>query len=143
MANMVHNGYISVPTRTRIQRTSATYDELNGRSGGAVRRLRVDQFGWAIFRCPGCNTNHRIHVSMAVQMPKGADHPIWEWNGNDELPTITPSIRVWAGVYKDGQNKPYCCHSFIKDGKIQFLGDCTHYLVGQTVDLPEMKTNAE
>jgi len=30
------------------------------------------------------------------------------------------------------------CHSFIRDGKIQFLGDCTHALAGQTVDLPEL-----
>ena len=29
------------------------------------------------------------------------------------------------------------CHSFVTDGRIQFLGDCTHSLAGQTVDLPE------
>ena len=27
------------------------------------------------------------------------------------------------------------CHSFVTDGKIQFLGDCTHELAGQTVEL--------
>ena len=31
------------------------------------------------------------------------------------------------------------CHSFITDGRIQFLGDCTHELKGQTVELPEVK----
>lgn len=30
------------------------------------------------------------------------------------------------------------CHSFVTDGKIQFLGDCTHNLVGQIVELPEI-----
>ena len=30
------------------------------------------------------------------------------------------------------------CHHFIRDGKIQFLGDCTHALRGQTVDLPDI-----
>ena len=30
------------------------------------------------------------------------------------------------------------CHSFIKDGQIQFLGDCTHSLAGQTVALPNL-----
>lgn len=30
------------------------------------------------------------------------------------------------------------CHSYVTDGKIRFLGDCTHKLVGQTVELPEM-----
>ncbi len=28
------------------------------------------------------------------------------------------------------------CHTFITDGRIQFLGDCSHKLAGQTVDLP-------
>ncbi|WP_241754456.1 hypothetical protein [Cupriavidus basilensis] len=29
------------------------------------------------------------------------------------------------------------CHSFVTDGRIQFLGDCTHALAGQTVPLAE------
>lgn len=30
------------------------------------------------------------------------------------------------------------CHTFITDGKVQFLSDCTHALAGQTLDLPEL-----
>jgi hypothetical protein len=30
------------------------------------------------------------------------------------------------------------CHTFVTDGQIQYLGDCTHALAGQTVDLQEM-----
>jgi hypothetical protein len=30
------------------------------------------------------------------------------------------------------------CHSFITDGFIQFLDDCTHPLAGQTVEIPDM-----
>lgn len=29
------------------------------------------------------------------------------------------------------------CHSFVRAGKIEFLGDCTHALAGQTVALPD------
>ena len=29
------------------------------------------------------------------------------------------------------------CHSFVTNGRIQYLGDCTHKLAGQTVDLPD------
>lgn len=29
------------------------------------------------------------------------------------------------------------CHTFIRAGKIEFLGDCTHALAGQTVALPD------
>jgi len=28
------------------------------------------------------------------------------------------------------------CYSYITDGRIQFLSDCTHELANQTVDLP-------
>ncbi len=31
--------------------------------------------------------------------------------------------------------KDEVCHSFVTDGQIQFLGDCTHKLAGQTVPL--------
>ncbi len=31
------------------------------------------------------------------------------------------------------------CHSFVKDGKIQYLKDCWHKLAGQTVDLPDFE----
>lgn len=30
------------------------------------------------------------------------------------------------------------CHSFVRDGKIEFLNDSTHSLAGQTVDLPPL-----
>lgn len=30
------------------------------------------------------------------------------------------------------------CHSFVTDGKIQFLSDCSHAKAGMTIDLPEI-----
>jgi hypothetical protein len=42
--------------------------------------------------------------------------------------------------HEDGfkfDSKPSICHSFVTDGRIQFLNDCTHSLAGQTVDLPD------
>jgi hypothetical protein len=30
------------------------------------------------------------------------------------------------------------CHSYVRDGKIEFLNDSTHKLAGQTVPLPDM-----
>lgn len=29
------------------------------------------------------------------------------------------------------------CHSYVRDGKIEFLGDCFHDLKNTTVELPE------
>lgn len=83
------------------------------------------------FCCPGCNAKHSIQV--------GSDFgPNWSWNGSLERPTFQPSVLVTyngADAGRDGA-PPAVCHSFVTDGRIQYLGDCTHELAGQTADLP-------
>lgn len=100
------------------------------------------------FHCDGCNSAHGVIV-------KGSKSPLWGFNGSEEKPTFTPSILVrWVSVPKeleedekgklvtqsDGRvkgSKNEICHSFVTDGKIKYLNDCTHHLKGQTVDLPD------
>jgi hypothetical protein len=72
-----------------------------------------------VFLCPGCKTYHPF------------DLPRWTWNGSFDAPTFRPSLMVNAS------NPSSRCHSFVTDGKIQFLNDCWHGLAGQTVDLPD------
>lgn len=60
---------------------------------------------------------------------------IWGWNGSGDAPTFTPSIFVNPPQARSPHSPS--CHSFVTDGRIQFLGDCTHELAGQTVDLPD------
>lgn len=95
------------------------------------------------FWCPGCDQAHQV----VVETPEG-----WGFNGNLELPTFTPSVHVlmtkWAGTFEQygkwtlpthpnvEPGSKAICHSFVTDGRIQFLGDSTHTLAGQTVDLP-------
>lgn len=71
------------------------------------------------FWCPGCDSVH-------------APNHTWAYNGDPERPTFSPSILVRGG------SENITCHSFVTDGRIQFLGDCTHALAGQTVDLPDV-----
>lgn len=78
------------------------------------------------FECPGCGTHHHIRS-------KG-DEPVWGFNGDVERPTFTPSLLV---QWRD-KNGPQKCHSFITDGKIRFLGDCTHEHAGKTLDMRDM-----
>jgi len=76
------------------------------------------------FWCPGCDENHAPTAS-------------WTFNGDYEKPTFSPSILVRAPDPDNPGKYVRVCHSFVKDGQIQFLSDCTHKLAGQTVDLPE------
>ena len=82
------------------------------------------------FWCPGCDGIHGIRA-------KGQS-PCWDFNGDLVKPTFSPShLTGWHG--DDGKKfSEHRCHSFIKDGKIQFLNDCHHKLAGQTVDLPPL-----
>lgn len=111
--------------------------------GQLSAKLRSVQDGGVTFWCPGCQAPH--HVT------KG-----WAFDGNVDRPTFSPSVLVRSGHFIPGHTGPcWCsynrehpnnpapfvctvCHSFVVDGRIQFLGDCTHALVGQTVEVPEL-----
>jgi hypothetical protein len=81
------------------------------------------------FSCPGCGAGHALNTDPS----KG--RPCWTFNGDFERPTFTPSI---LARWTFGENhEPRVCHSFVTDGNIQFLGDCTHALAGQTVPLED------
>lgn len=85
-----------------------------------------------IFECPGCGHSHGLYITH----PNDIGHK-WGFDGNMESPTVTPSINSkWT--YAGG--KKHVCHFFIRQGKIQFLGDCTHELKGQTVDMEDVDT---
>ncbi len=87
-----------------------------------------DPDGKYAFKCPGCNRTHHIPT-------KGPQ--AWGFNNSADKPTFTPSL---LSYYEGpGGEKAKVCHSFITDGKIQFLGDCYHDLKNQTIDLPEIK----
>lgn len=76
------------------------------------------------FECPGCGQNHWPYTSG----PKA-----WGFNGDLVRPTFTPSLLVrWT---EGPEHTPRVCHSFIRDGQIEFLSDCTHALAGKTVPL--------
>lgn len=79
--------------------------------------------GMKVFFCPGCNQHH------------GFDSR-WTFNGDFERPTFSPSLMVTLGHHPD---PPDICHSFVRDGRIEYLNDCTHSLAGQTIDLPDVE----
>lgn len=103
--------------------------------------LRDATNGGLLFWCPGCDRAHQVRVG-------DGPGPRWGWNGSADRPTFTPSILVqyehWVPPASAENPDPGpqtkrtdICHSFVTDGRIQFLADCTHAFAGQTVPLPE------
>lgn len=96
--------------------------------------LRHTEDGKYVFFCPACRCGHYFNNT-------------WTWNGDWEKPTVSPSIlvrsirditddehaKIMAGEKLDIPKT--ICHSFVKEGKIEFLSDCTHELAGKTVNL--------
>jgi hypothetical protein len=80
---------------------------------------------YVVFFCPGCRDPHVIPTLGKMG---------WKWNESCESPTFEPSILV-----HDGAVRKAVCHSFVKNGRIEFLPDCTHALKGMTVDLPPVE----
>ncbi|NMW24036.1 ammonia monooxygenase [Rhodanobacter denitrificans] len=114
---------------------------------------KVKQFGSGSlhFDCPGCGEPHVVNVS--------GGHPGWTFNGDFERPTLSPSVLVRTGHYCNNPPVPgncacdfqqrfpdqdpwdwpcSICHSYVRDGRIEFLPDSTHALAGKTVELPDI-----
>lgn len=72
------------------------------------------------FWCDGCQEVHSINNT-------------WNFNNDFKKPTFSPSILV-QGTSKNSPTY-FRCHSFIENGQIRYLDDCTHKLAGQTIDL--------
>lgn len=105
--------------------------------------LRIIEGGSLGFWCPGCKEMHVVATSR------------WTFNGDYDRPTFSPSVLVTSGHYvprfqtgdtcwctynaeHPDEPAPYkCerCHTWVRDGQIVFLSDCTHELAGKTVPL--------
>jgi hypothetical protein len=79
-----------------------------------------DDLGYMIY-CPACESPHHFDKR-------------WTFNGNLEAPTFTPSMLVNGNPKFHNPTVPRC-HSFVTNGQIKYLADCTHGMAGQTVKL--------
>lgn len=112
--------------------------------GRLSSKLRSVEGGGFAYWCQGCEEMHQVTSG-------------WTYNGNPEAPSFQPSVLVTSGHFLSNYEpgKPcWCtynerhpgrasfkcrrCHTFITDGQVQFLGDCSHELAGQTLPLPDL-----
>ena len=87
------------------------------------------------FVCPGCvellSEAGRLASGLHV-LPIEPDRNglFWEWDGNLEAPTLTPSILTHIG--------DKACHSYLTAGVFHFLEDSAHSMAGQHVEMPDL-----
>ncbi|WP_281681813.1 DUF6527 family protein [Zunongwangia profunda] len=111
-----------------------------------IELQKSDEGLQAFFECPGCGNMHGLNIN-------GTKRPNWKYTGTESKPTFSPSILTrWVSVPRNPEEdengnyilgsdgrikgaKNEVCHSFVTNGKIRFLNDCTHELAGKTVDL--------
>ena len=103
--------------------------EPNGRDLGS--------YAWIY--CPGCKSYHRLRIRMPkeptaeeINDQKANRHGLWSFNGDVDKPTFRASLLV------NSKYPEVRCHSWITNGKIQFLSDCFHQLKNTTVELPDI-----
>lgn len=83
-----------------------------------------------LIECPACKSPHVFDKR-------------WTFNGDYNKPTFSPSMKSsWGGTIDPVSNRievpEQVCHSFVRDGKIEFLNDCTHDMKNSVVELPEI-----
>lgn len=82
--------------------------------------------------CLGCDQTHLVYVQPCDRK----NIHVWKFNGDIETPTLSPSV-VFEIKFAIPEKPNIKCHHFIRDGKIQYLNDCTHKYAGQIIDIPD------
>jgi hypothetical protein len=109
-----------------------------------VKAKPMKQDGRVYWPCEPHEATHiRLHMPgpfpnriLPVRRAETPTHPSWEWNGSTESPTLWPSLLTHGC---DGT----VCHSFVRDGQVEFLADCTHEFAGQNVELLDVDGESE
>lgn len=97
--------------------------------------------GGASFWCPGCEDMHHIGPQWEIDFGSNTVAPSILVTSGHFVPGFKAGSACWCTYKRDDGDtssfKCYRCHSFVRNGQIEFLSDCTHDLVGQTVQLQE------
>lgn len=84
-------------------------------------------------RASACSSGTARAARSRTASPSRAPRD-WTWNGSEESPTLAPSVLIrWPHGNPPTERR---CHSFVREGRVMLLTDCTHALAGKTVDIP-------
>ena len=103
---------------------------------------RGETKSYFLFWCPGCGCGHLYWCGPGFEHSQK-----WDFNGNVDKPTFTPSLRTYVRITKEiddklvdtGEQKTLC-HLNLTDGQLQYCEDNPHKMNNQTIpmqDIPE------
>lgn len=128
---------------------------IENRQSRVLIEITIDDHGDIhpayIWWCPGCAAWGDLHEALAPGSTASGigTHmfhiPPWSFDNDDmDSPTFSASYLV-HGIpanpdasrehYPNGYSGSPRCHSFVKDGHVQYLSDSEHPLAGQTVPM--------
>lgn len=79
-----------------------------------------------VYWCEGCGGIHSVPADR------------WNFNGNCDKPTLSPSVRHFYTKPKTNEQVT-TCHYHVQDGVMKYCGDCAHKLSGQNCELKSIK----
>lgn len=97
-----------------------------------------------LFYCPSCRSHH----SFVCRRERGKHTANWQFNGDMERPTFTPSLRIISSRPRPGvpvdnvggsdMEEYTMCHLFVTDGVIHYCGDTPTAFAGKQVPLEDL-----
>lgn len=93
------------------------YADLNKPGDFYLNHVDGDKKIYLVFYCP-CGKCERLHC-CAIPIKEGLKLPeYWQWDGNEEEPTLTPSIFRHVDIAAHGDTPAHKCewHGFLTKG---------------------------
>lgn len=91
-----------------------------------MAKVWIEENGNVFFDCPNCGGCHDLPLQGSVA---------WGFNGDVEMPTLSPSVRCNFGNGKQ-------CHFILTNGIMNVCGDDSFH-PGQALALPDLPLSGE
>jgi len=103
-----------------------------------LKGINNDGTIYYLIECPACRRSHMFDSRWAfngdVNNPTFRASMLVKWKHPKGYSNENPAPKGWEGEYVTE-----VCHSFVTDGIIEYLSDCTHMMAGKTIELPDIE----